>query len=181
MKTLFLIIIFTNVFLLGQSIDSTKVKSPEFTFITIAGDTVKSKELKGKVILLDFWNSGCIPCRKSFPTLEKVYHEYKERPEVAIFIVNSGWESLEKARKFLKKRWHHKPLFSKREFRWNLPFAYDNNSITFNSLGLNGNPSTIIIDKNFIIRKKKIGTEVEIDLYTYLTDVIDKLILEENK
>jgi thiol-disulfide isomerase/thioredoxin len=181
MKILVIIILITNISLFGQYMDSTKVKSPEFTFITIEGDTVTSEELKGKVILLDFWNSGCIPCRKSFPTLEKVYHEYEERPEAAIFIVNSGWESIEKARKFLKKRWHHKALFSERKFRWNLPFAYDNKSITFNSFGLNGNPSTIIIDKNFIIRKKKIGTEEEIDLYTYLTNVIDKLILEENK
>jgi thiol-disulfide isomerase/thioredoxin len=177
-KFYILIILFFANILSGQSIDSTRVKSPEFNFITIHGDTVQSKTLKGKVILLDFWNSGCIPCRKSFPALEKVYQKYQDNPEVVIFIINNGWEPIEKARKFLKKKWYQKLLFSKKEFRWNLPFAYDNHSSTFNRFGLTGNPSTIIIDKNFIVRIKKIGAEPEIDLFQYLTEIIDKLIVE---
>jgi thiol-disulfide isomerase/thioredoxin len=165
----------------GQSIDSAQVKSPEFNFITIHGDTVQSKILKGKVILLDFWNSGCIPCRKSFPDLEEVYKKYKDHPDVVIFIINNGWEPIEKAREFLKKRWYQKLLSSKKEFRWDLPFAYDAGSSTFHCFGLTGNPATIIIDKNFIIRIKKIGADQELDLYEYLTSTIDKLIIEENK
>jgi hypothetical protein len=104
--------------------------------------------------------------------------EYKDNPKVSIFIVNSGWEPIEKARNFLKKKWYHQPLFSKRKYRWNLPFAYDHNSVTFNGFGLKGNPSTIIIDKNFKIRQKIIGVEPEVDLFKKLTGIIDELMTE---
>jgi hypothetical protein len=50
------IVTLANILLFGQSIDAAETKSPEFKFITFEGDTIQSKELEGKIILLDFWN-----------------------------------------------------------------------------------------------------------------------------
>lgn len=36
-------------------------------------------EMKGKVVLIDFWASWCVPCRKSFPELEKIHAEFKDK------------------------------------------------------------------------------------------------------
>lgn len=135
--------------------DSTRV-SPEFEFITLSGQEVASRDLKGKVIVLDFWNSTCNPCKKSMPQLEKFYQQYKNDQRVAVYFVNSGWETIEKARSFADTRRSGFLLFSWGT-KYDLPFAYDKGSSTMKTFGLDSNPATIIIDARFIIRVRHSG------------------------
>ncbi len=74
--------------------------SPDFEFITLTGEHISSTSLKGKIIVLDFWSTDCTPCRKSMPQMEEFYQKYKSNQRVAIYLVNSGWETIEKAREF---------------------------------------------------------------------------------
>lgn len=43
---------------------------------------------KDKVVVLDFWNTGCVPCFKKFPEFEDLYLDYKNNPEVEFYSVN---------------------------------------------------------------------------------------------
>ena len=55
----------------GQDVNSN---APDFTAKDLNGNTITLSELKGKVILLDFWASWCVPCKKSMPHLiELIY------------------------------------------------------------------------------------------------------------
>jgi thiol-disulfide isomerase/thioredoxin len=45
----------------------------------IDGNEVNTKNMTGKVILLDFWGSWCVPCRNSHPELKTIYERYKAR------------------------------------------------------------------------------------------------------
>ncbi|GAB4428553.1 MAG: hypothetical protein OHK0039_47080 [Bacteroidia bacterium] len=51
--------------------------APEIRLPTPAGDTLSSRDLRGKVLLLDFWASWCGPCRKENPRVRAMYERYK--------------------------------------------------------------------------------------------------------
>jgi len=130
--------------------------SPDFSFITFDAQKILSADLKGKVIVLDFWSTDCTPCRKSMPQLEDFYKQYRNNPNVAFYLVNSGWESFAKAKAFVTSG-RSGFLFFSWGRRYDLPFAYDSASATLNAFGFDSNPSTVIIDRHFRIRLKHSG------------------------
>jgi thiol-disulfide isomerase/thioredoxin len=50
--------------------------APGFTLPLIDGGKVSLASLKGKVVLLDFWATWCVPCRAEFPQIESLYKKY---------------------------------------------------------------------------------------------------------
>ena len=50
--------------------------APDFTVTTFGGRTVRMADLKGNVILLNFWATWCAPCRVELPLLEGVFQAY---------------------------------------------------------------------------------------------------------
>lgn len=64
--------------------------APDFTLKTADGKDVALKDLRGKVVLLDFWATWCGPCRMVMPRIQKLYEKYQDKP-VAVFGV-STWE-----------------------------------------------------------------------------------------
>jgi len=49
---------------------------PDFTIQLLDGNKLALSSLKGKVTLLDFWASWCVPCRKEVPNLKKIYRKF---------------------------------------------------------------------------------------------------------
>jgi peroxiredoxin len=53
--------------------------APDFTLSTPSGASLSLSELRGKVVLLNFWATWCVPCRKEMPGIEALYQRYKDR------------------------------------------------------------------------------------------------------
>ena len=53
--------------------------APEITMAQPNGDTLSLSDLRGKVVLIDFWASWCGPCRRENPNVVRVYEKYKDK------------------------------------------------------------------------------------------------------
>ena len=60
--------------------------TPEFSLSTPDGKKVSLKDFRGKIVLLNFWASWCVPCREEMPAMEKLYQEYKQKNFVILAI-----------------------------------------------------------------------------------------------
>jgi peroxiredoxin len=66
--------------------DDTKRQSADFTLADLQGKSWHLRELRGKVVLVNFWATWCPPCRKEMPDLEAVYNKYKDQGLVVLSI-----------------------------------------------------------------------------------------------
>ena len=80
-------ILFTFVFFTEQAIAQAGIIPPK-EFVLNNGQTVKLTDLKGKVILLDFWYRGCLPCLKATPDLITLQEEF--RNDLVIIGINDS-------------------------------------------------------------------------------------------
>ncbi len=58
---------------------ATGVQAPAFSFERFTGGQLSSAELKGKVVMLDFWATTCPPCVEEMPMLVKIAQEYQSQ------------------------------------------------------------------------------------------------------
>jgi thiol-disulfide isomerase/thioredoxin len=54
--------------------------APYFESTNINGQHIYLKQFKGKYLLIDFWGSWCVPCRKENPIMLMMYNKYKNKP-----------------------------------------------------------------------------------------------------
>jgi len=59
-------------------------KAPDFTVTTINGDTITLSDYEGNVVIIDFWDTWCPPCRRGIPDFIELYKEYKDKGFVMI-------------------------------------------------------------------------------------------------
>ena len=66
--------------LIANPLRARKRIVPDFELTTLAGDYLTAEELRGKVLLLDFWGTWCPPCVASVPSLRALSHRMKDDP-----------------------------------------------------------------------------------------------------
>jgi thiol-disulfide isomerase/thioredoxin len=116
--------------------------APDFTLISITGDTVNLSTLRGKVVLLDFWGIGCGPCYQLMPVIERFYQAHKD--ELCIYGIESWNNPPEKITETLA------------QFGWTYPCLVGSAEVS-KLYGVTGVPSMFIIDKKGNIRFNSLG------------------------
>jgi peroxiredoxin len=81
--------------------DDRKREHPEFTLKDLSGKTWTFAELRGKVVLVNFWATWCPPCRKEMPDLETLYRRFESKGLVVLGISD---EEAAKVAPFIRER-----------------------------------------------------------------------------
>lgn len=125
--------------------------APDFTLPSNQGQNMRLEELRGSVVLINFWASWCGPCRQEMPALEALYQRYN-KAGFTILGVSVDDDSAE-ANKLLK------------EIPVSFPVLYDTESKVSELYSVQAMPSTIIVDRNgemrYLHRGYKPGYEDE--------------------
>jgi peroxiredoxin len=83
-----------------ESDDAARQKA-DFTLTDLSGKTWHLQDLRGKVVLLNFWATWCPPCRKEMPDLQALYDKYTESGLVVLAISD---EEAAKVQPFIAER-----------------------------------------------------------------------------
>jgi peroxiredoxin len=120
---------------------------PEFSVKDLQGRKISSADLRGKVVLIDFWATWCQPCKKEMPGYQKLLNLYGARGFAVIGFKFDTMADTEDPARFAKKIGVHYPL----------AVAPDDLKQKFG--GIEGLPTTMVYDRQGILRKKIIGFE----------------------
>lgn len=66
-----------------------KPAAPASTFTTLEGKTITLSQLRGKIVLVNFWATSCPGCVKEMPDLIETYNQYKDRGFVIVAVAMS--------------------------------------------------------------------------------------------
>jgi peroxiredoxin len=53
--------------------------APDWTLMSLAGDSVSLKSLQGRVVIIDFFYKSCYPCMKALPAMQSLHDKYKDK------------------------------------------------------------------------------------------------------
>jgi peroxiredoxin len=137
-------------------------RAPESTFVLLDGSKVTSKQLQGKVSLVNFWATSCTTCVAEMPEIVATYNKYKDRGYVTLAVAMS-YDPPSYVVNFAQTR--------------QLPFqvAIDNTGAVAREWGdVKLTPTTFLVNKRGEIVKRFVGTPDFAELHK----LIDKLLTE---
>jgi peroxiredoxin len=141
---------------------SASAAAGDFTLPTSDGGTVHLAELRGQVVMINFWASWCGPCRQEMPLLQQLYGKY-EPLGFTLLGVNVEPDSTQ-AQDWLKKV----PV--------TFPILFDRDNKVSAQFGVEAMPSTVLIDREGNVRHIHRGYKAG-DESTY-ADLVRSLVKE---
>lgn len=120
---------------------------PEFSVKDLHGHEISSSQLRGKVVLIDFWATWCQPCKKEMPGYQALLNKYGPRGFAVVgFKFDTMMDSEE-------------PAIFARKLGIRYPLAVASDEIKDKFGGIEGLPTTMLYDRDGILRQKIIGFE----------------------
>ena len=121
------------------------VPAPQFTLADMDEEQHSLDDLRGKVILLNFWATWCPPCRREMPSMERLYQKLSGE-NFTVIAINQ-----------MEDPDHVFAYTGQLDVDPTFTILYDTDSKVSNSFGVKGLPTTYLIDKQGNIRYRAIG------------------------
>jgi peroxiredoxin len=118
--------------------------APDFSFTSLQGEYIALEDLKGKVVLLDFWGTWCPPCVESVPELRNLQKRYSKEPSFVMIGISSDSDE-EEWRQFTEKNKMVWPQYRDKDRRIQRAF------------GIRAFPTYVLIDHEGIVRLQSVG------------------------
>lgn len=117
----------------------------------VTGKPFALSSLKGKVVLLDFWASWCVPCRKSNPHVKALYDKYNKKGFDVVYVADNDSnpeEALKAIEKDGIKKYHHvlRGLITKKDENGKL-IGFDNSEDVSDRYAIHFLPTKYLIDR----------------------------------
>ena len=119
--------------------------APPFSITTTDGQRISMDDLQGKVVLLDFWATWCVPCREALPHIRQVAKKFQGEP---LLILSVSLDSEE-------QKW--KDFIIKNEMTWPQYRDGSFNGPIARMFGVNAIPHTFTIDADGVLQDEHIG------------------------
>lgn len=121
------------------------VPAPDFTLADMDEEMHSFSDLRGKVVLLNFWATWCPPCRREMPSMERLYQKLSGE-DFTVIAVNQ-----------MESPDHVFAYTGQLEVDPTFTILFDRDSKVSNNYRVNGLPTTYLIDRHGNIRFRAIG------------------------
>ncbi|MEO2177768.1 MAG: TlpA disulfide reductase family protein [bacterium] len=139
-RVTFLACLFFSILFFPSSVMAVELDqpAPDFTLKSMSGENLRLEELRGKVVLINFWASWCGPCRQEMPILDRIHQRY-EPTGFSVLGVNVESDPT-KARKIADRT------------RVKFPLVLDQKQQVSEAYNVEAMPYTVLVDRDGKVR-----------------------------
>jgi thiol-disulfide isomerase/thioredoxin len=146
-----------------------------FSVQTLAGTTLHSSEWKGRVVVLSFWATWCLPCSAELPEIQEVQNRYRDNRNVLFLALDSGTggDTPDLARAYLEKS-----KLSPTGAIDSLDADGNSWGPAATSLGVKSLPALYILDRSGKLRAIHVGYDISEHFVELLSREVNRLLYQ---
>ena len=107
-------------------------RAADFSLMALDGKTYSRADLRGYVVLLNFWGTSCVPCRQEMPEMETLHREFQSKGLVILAVSDGERKDVDK---FLATK------------NYTFPILLDRERKAFETFDVTGVPKTFVFDR----------------------------------
>ena len=135
--------------------------APDFALQTLDGETIRLSDLRGKGVVLNFWASWCIPCRREMPELVRVYETHRTEGLEILALNVTAQDSLPAVQAFVE------------ELQLPFPVLLDKTGTVSTDLyQLRGLPTSVFINQEGVMVRIYVGAMTGVQLDQFVAEIL---------